>query len=338
MSDDTRGPDTDFDGNLLDLHLGHLSTAEREQLQQRIANDPELSAQHNALSSAFAALRIDTTEPMPPDLIQRTRARVRAAGPAPRVIRPADDLTRAVEERSERVIKLGNLRQIVGLAAMIVLAIGVGVPSLLHMRERAQRIGCSRNLQALGYAVQQYATTFNASLPFAGWTKHASWQPNGAPDVVTIPNRRHVYPLLQARFVADPGVFVCPARRDVPMPSDQILRRNDFPEARNLSYAYQNMAGVRPSAKGDPNLPIMSDDNPLFDGGLAVFSGRSPDTTNSRAHRGAGQNILTLRGEVKWATTPRAGINGDNIWILQQVTDYTGREGPTSPTDSHLLK
>ncbi len=64
----------------------------------------------------------------------------------------------------------------------------------------------------------------------------------------------------------------------------------------------------------------------------------NPGASNSRAHGGAGQNILTLRGEVKWTTTPLAGIDDDSIWTLNGVTEYTGQEGPTCATDSHLLK
>jgi hypothetical protein len=79
----------------------------------------------------------------------------------------------------------------------------------------------------------------------------------------------------------------------------------------------------------------------LFDNGWPLFEtlGLSdPANANSRAHGGAGQNVLTLDGNVKWFTNPNAGINNDNIWTLEGVDEYTGREGPRSATDSHLLK
>ena len=106
------------------------------------------------------------------------------------------------------------------------------------------------------------------------------------------------------------------------------------------------MAGVRPSANDDPDLPIMADDNPLFADGLPLFDARrwqrlpwgDAADVNSRAHGGAGQNILTLDGRVRWTTTPLSGVEGDNIWILRDVAEYTGREGPAAATDSHLLK
>ena len=337
-------PEHAFDAQLLDLHLGHLSEAEQQRLQQRVAVDPALAVQHEALGGVFRALRLNPVEPMPGDLAARTLARVRAAGPAPRVVRPSDSLTEAVEERGNRVIRLGgNLRDIVAIAALIVLAAGLGLPGMFHLRDRQQRLGCSWNLARLGSGLQQYASVFGGSLPFTGWERGSSWQPSNDPRVMTIPNRRHVYPLLRMAFVTDPRVFICPSQHCVPMPADEVRQHNDFLESRNLSYAYQNMAGVRPCAKDDPRLPILADENPLFADGVPLFDARrlgrmNPATANSLAHGGAGQNILTLRGEVKWATTPLVGIDGDSIWTLDGVNEYSGQEGPMCATDSHLLK
>ena len=340
-------PDTneqDFDQRLLDLHLGHLSEEEQGRLRYEIASDVRLAAQDSTLSSVFAALNAVPQEVVPADLAARATERVRAAGPAPRVVRPSDELTAAVEWQPGRVIRLSNLRDIVAVAALIVLAVGIGVPSMLHVRERAQRHGCSQNLAALGFGLQQYANVFGSSLPFAGWSERKNtWQPSSDPGVVSIPNRRHVYPLLRLQFVADPRVFVCPSQQHVPMPQMAIVGHDDFLESRNVSYVYQNMAGVRPCADDDPDLPIMADDNPLFANGLPMADSRplgasDPSYANSRAHRGAGQNVLTIGGYLKWTTTPCSGIDGDNIWTLEGVNDYTGHEGPASCTDSHLIK
>jgi hypothetical protein len=332
-----------FDPRLLDLHLGHLSTAEQENVRRELAADPTLAAQNEALTTVFAALRADQGRCAPAGLAGRVLDRVRQAGPPPRVVRPSDEWTEAAERTNGRVLRLGNLRDLVAVAALIVLAIGVGVPSLMHMRERGERLGCSWNLAQLGRGVQQYASTFNASLPFAGWSRDASWKPTSEPGVVTVPNRRHLYPLLVQAFVLDPRLFVCPSQRGAPMPRDAIRLHNDFLDARNVSYPYQNMAGVRPSARDDPRLPILADENPLFDDGVPLVDLRRLPWTdvariNSRAHGGAGQNVLTLDGHVLWTTTPFSGVDQDNIWTLNGVTEYTGREGPRAATDSHLLK
>lgn len=336
-------PTSEFDPRLLDLHLGHLSEAEQAELRGRIDADPRLKAEHEALQSVFSALGLLRDQPMPADLPARTMARVRAAGRPPRVVRPADRLTKHVERHSAPLFRLGRLTDVVAVAALVVLAVGLGLPGMLHLRERQQRLGCSYNLAQLGAGVQQYLNTYNASLPFAGWGPGRSWQPTGDPSVQVVPNRRHVYPLLLQAYVLDPRVFVCPSQPHVPMPASEVQRHDDFLEGRNVSYAYQNMAGVRPSGRDDPRQPILADENPLFDEGLPLFDARrlprfDATRANSRAHGGAGQNILTLSGEVKWTITPLVGVNGDNIWTLHGVSHYTGREGPTSATDSHLLK
>jgi hypothetical protein len=226
---------------------------------------------------------------------------------------------------------------------MIVLAVGLGVPSMFHMRARSQRIACSENLAQIGRGMQAYAMANGSSLPFAGWSSNSSWQPTNAPGLQVLPNHRHVYPLLRSGHLPA-RIFVCPSTSGLPMPEDQIPLHDDFLESRNVSYAYQNMAGVRPSLRDNPDQPVLGDDNPFFDNGWPLFAvmrslGLSdPAKTNSRAHGGAGQNILTIRGNVRWVTTPNAGIAGDNIWTLQGVDEYHGQEGPKSSTDSHLLK
>ena len=330
-----------FESQLLDLHLGHLSPDEQVKLSVRIATDPKLGEQHEALTAVFRALDAQPAPSAPSDLAERISARIASAGRPPRLVRPTDELTAAVEESAPIVLRLGNLREIVAAAAMIILMVGFAVPSLLHMRERGQRIGCSANLASLGLGLQQYAQTYNASLPFTGWNSSNSWQPSNDPNVVTLPNRRHVYPLLRHAFVVKPRLFLCPARGGVPMPQDQVEQRSDFIESNNVGYAYYNMAGVRPSLADDPRLPIMADDNPIFDDGVPLFNrlgfGDRADL-NSLAHGGAGQNILVLDGHVRWVSTPHAGIGDDNIWTLTDVDDYTGREGPASPTDAHLIK
>jgi hypothetical protein len=336
--------DSEFDPDLLDLYLGQLSPEQRAELERRISADPALAKHNQALAAVFRALD-SAPEPVPPaDLAQRVSARVAAAGPAPRVVSPPS--AEPEEDREPRgiILRVHSVRDVVAVAAMIVLAVGLGVPSLLHVRERNQRIACSNNLAQVGRGMQAYAASFGDSLPFVGWRRgHDCWQPTSEPGVAQLPNRRQVFPLLRGGHVRTVW-FVCPAGDAVPMPAEQVRHRDDFIESRNLSYAYQNMAGVRPSLLDDPRLPILADDNPCFDDGRPLFDAvrrlgfTDPAQSNSRAHHGAGQNILTLDGRVIWTTNPNSGINGDNIWTLDYVNEYTGHEGPKSTTDTHLLK
>lgn len=330
--------DSSFDPRLIDLHLGQLPPRERAAVEAEVASSRELSEQHAMLSDAIAALASLKSAAASPELTERIVARVSTAARL-RIVRPLSPVVAEVEGQRDFIVRFSNFRDIVAVAAMFVLAVGLGVPGMLQVRERNQRMGCSWNLAQVGRGLQAYATTYNASMPFAGWSDHASWQRSSAPGVEATPNRKHVYPLLKQKLVDDPRRFVCPSRMDVPMPREEVATRADFLESRNLSYAYYNMAGVRPTVNDDPNLVVLADDNPLFEDGSPLF--RMIGTlasTNSRAHRKSGQNTLTLDGHVKWATTPNCGVGGDNIWSLANIERYTGREGPLSATDSHLLK
>ena len=339
-------PENDFDPILLDLHLGQLDPEQRAAVERRIAGDPALQAENQALTAIFAALnslRQDVPQP-PADLVGRVAMRVAAAGRPGRIVFPPLSVVQLADDYGNAgIIRLRSLREIVAVAALIVLAVGLGVPGMLHLRERGQRIACSANLAGIGQGMQAYALANQSWLPFAGWNSNSTWRPTDQAGLDVLPNRTHVYRLVMQRLVPA-RLFVCPSGNDLPMPEDQVPYHTDFLEARNVSYAYQNMAGVRPSLRDDPDLPILGDDNPLFDNGWPLLSATrslglgDPTFLNSRAHAGSGQNILTLLGSVKWMTTPNCGLGGDNIWTLQGVDEYTGREGPQAASDAHLLK
>lgn len=322
---------------LLDLHLGRLSPEDAAALRARIAADRDLTRADAALGAVFAALHANREVAAPADLAARCVARVRSAAGPLRLVSTAADAIDPIDGRM--LLRVRSLRDVIAVAAVIVLAVGVGVPGLLQVRDRARTSACAGNMARLGQGLQAYAATFADSLPFAGWQRGASsWRPTREPGVQTQPNRRHLYVLL-AQGQADPTWFVCPSSGGVPMPADQVRGRQDFLDASNVSLAFQNMAGAHPTRRAAADMPVLADDNPLFDNGRPLFELFSdPATANSRAHAGRGQNVLTLSGHVIWTTTPLCGINGDNLWTLSGVTEYTGVEGPSVETDAHLLK
>lgn len=331
------GPD------LLDLHLGSMNELQADALRRRIALDSRLARENHAIESIFDALNALRPVPAPPsDLLARTLARVARATPLPvdTPDRPAERPFPALppDVDAPRIIRFTSLRDVLAVAAMIVLAVGLGVPSILRVRGLNQRLACSANLAQIGTGLGMYASTFGDALPFAGWNpQRASWRASDDPNVENIPNRRHMYPLLYVGVVRDPARFICPSQFGVPMAADQVKKFRDFPDSRNVSFAYQNMAGVRATLRVDSDLPLLADDNPLFDNGHPLGLKYGPGA-NSRAHNGDGQNVLTAGGRVRFFTSPDCGVNNDNIWTLNNVRDYTGREGPATATDSHLLK
>ena len=74
-------------------------------------------------------------------------------------------------------------------------------------------------------------------------------------------------------------------------------------------------------------IAYVSDVNPLFVG--ARFNASiDPDRTNSPAHRGKGQTVLTLDGSARWITRPVYGPKQDNLWLIGNIRSYKGTEVP----------
>jgi len=341
----TNHVEPEFDPVLIDLALGRLPVDEAEAVRQQLMHDADLAQQYSVLEQTFTVLNTAAVPIRAPrQLAQRISVGVAAARPLS--VCHAQQLGALEDEPVENpsgsfVLRLANLRDVIAVAAMLVLAVGLGIPGLLSVRDRSQRIMCSANLAQLGTAVQQYADSYAGALPFAGWGQKASWRPTNDPQVEVLPNRRHAYRLIRLNYVS-PRFFICPSQNDRPMRTDQVADRDDFLEASNVSYAYQNMAGVRPAVTDSPNLPLFADENPLFAEGVPMFnllrSGFDAAKRNSPAHNSRGQNILTLSGHVRWTESPLVGVDGDNIWTLAGEPEYTGREGPATTVDAHLLK
>lgn len=329
---------------MIELRLGRLPADDQRDAAARIAGDAKLVAEDAELRDALGALNRYQVA-MPNDLVDRTIARIRKL-PAVAIVPQKQTKPRVVwpEEQGGRVIRLHSFREITAVAATIILAVGIGVPSLVNMRDRAERTACSWNLGQVGRGLQGYATAHADSLPFVGFGQANSWQPSRDPAIVRVPNRQHVYPLLSSGQ-ASANWFICPSANGVPMSADQVKLHRGFIEPRNISYATQNMAGVRPSLSSSPRLVVAGDDNPFFEDGVPAFDLAArkigltdPAAQNSKAHRRYGQNLLQADGVVRWATTPSSGVNGDNVWTLSGTPSYTGREGPLTNTDTHLLK
>jgi len=329
-----------YDDTIFERALGIGDPADAS---DAIARNPNLARQARELRIIRAALDSYQTTPA---AVARVRERILAATTTVTANEPrrAPSGRRWSADDAPLIIRLHNYRDVLAVAAVVVMAIGLGVPGLLQVRERSQRAMCSQNLAQVGQGVLAYSAVFSDSLPSVGWGSSASWAPSDDPRWVTVPNRRHLYPLIQGRHVP-PSMFVCPSTDDIPMRADLVPMYDDFIESSNISYANQNMAGARPSIQRDGAVPMMGDDNPLFESGrpLIDFAARrlglyDPAQQNSRSHRGLGQNLLTVGGMVRWTTTPKCGVGGDNIWTLDGVDRYSGREGPATTTDSHLLK
>ncbi len=233
-----------------------------------------------------------------------------------------------------------SIRDLVAAAACITILVGLFAPGYYHARRLAERSACQNNLAAVYAGMAKFGTEHDGRLPYSGAFAPVPAEQTGSSPTArqTSSNSRHLYVLIQGRYV-NPRVFVCPAHRGaVPLNVQNPEQLADFPQSLSISYSYQQMAGpVRASLTTDPNLAVLADRNPLFDDDI-VRRLRGPDQ-NSYVHgKRAGQNVVFTSGRVAWTVRPQVGVNGDNIWVPGcSGSVRTGAEMPECATDSFLV-
>jgi len=151
-----------------------------------------------------------------------------------------------------------------------------------------------------------------------------------------------------------------PAMYDVPAETELIDFWHFGPDpTRHISYAYHMVYEPgRMTTSGEPDKAIAADRNPWMDSPsreAGDFSKFKPDIPpyngtgdegrcgNTVAHRGAGQNVLFLDGNVEFAKRSFCGLDDDNIYAFWDEQDKArgtppvlGSQ-PADPNDSLLV-
>ena len=312
---------------LIDLLLGRCDQQTYQRLRERLASDPQFAALHRDLEATFAALETyDAPEP-PANLVDRTLARVRA-------LRRTEAMAEARPGWRGGWGPTFSLRELTAMAAAAVLFVGILVPALRQAGRVADRNLCASNLGQIGTALNHYANGNEDALPAAP-AEADCWL--GGPGGRRASNSAALFLLVRLRH-ARPEVFQCPAAGGSPFQVGADMR--DFPTPRSIGYSYQFSIG-RAIRRSDPAIAgvtdqyaIASDENPVFPDGL--FKPERLNCTVSDNHPDGGQNVLYLDGHVQWTDRCDVGVAGNNIWLIDGVYNYTGRERPASPTDTFL--
>jgi len=328
-------PDSPQLDQLLDYHLGLLEGEQAEQIRCEIASHEPSARQSRNVSAWLGLLDSYETPPPPARFVDRIVGGVTQASPL-RIAEAVSSLPPSSEGGVSRRPLL-TLRELLALAACIILFIGVAVPSVSRHHSRRQQMACASNLGSIYRGLSQYATTFNNMMPqTAGFFPGGNWLGSARPPVSPMANSRNRYMLVRLRFVR-PKHFICagmPYAR--PMDAERTARFDDFPAPENCSFDSQNVAGPTLPLGSVPGMPVFADRNPLFDG--SKLDSNQPYESNSRSHDGGrGQNVLCADGRVMWTTSPVFGPDGDNIWQIEGVSSYTGTECPQYPKDAFII-
>src|SRR5262249_47074186 len=130
---DAEQHDHKYDTRIFDFYLRGAQAHEQNAIQERLGQDQQLHSQLNELCTVIDGLSKCPSHAAPADLHEKVKARVASAAPVR--LQRRETAPPAVEAEP-RIIRLQNWRELTAVAAMIVIAVGMGVPSLLQMRQR----------------------------------------------------------------------------------------------------------------------------------------------------------------------------------------------------------
>jgi hypothetical protein len=262
-----------------------------------------------------------------------------------------------------------RLSDVVGVAALLLVATGVALPMISQVRAQSLSTVCANNLRALGAGLANYANEHGGSMPAMagiGGGLFGSDQPtpqgmpsavrgNGQPPAVQAAERAALARALNAvhggvtvTIVPNWGSFQHSANLALLVSKgycDVHALRCPGCAAGAACFAYRVPAqGARFQLDTPHRIVVVSDANPVIE---LRRNGHQVDQSilSSRNHNESGQNLLFSDASVEWRTSPI--LNGgaptgiDNIWLPR---GEDGREHadlkvrPKDPTDTFVAQ
>jgi len=279
-------------------------------------------------------------EPVPGDLSERTLEAIRTYQQRKRFSEQVQMLA-----GPSRTLGL-DWRQLATAAAVFFLGAALLMPVMERQQADSRRLVGAGNLGRAGQAISQYAADNLGQMPRGAVRPGERWTQVGQPDAVQSgvvrSNSAHLFKLLKQQY-ASPGDLVCPENEFAHgfVITPEMM---DWPTPGAVSFSYQNQYRAQmPRLDEVPDLALLADRNPLFEvhGDEIVFSPDTPLDARSRAHRGAGQNVLLGDGHVTWSISPMLNVRqdgeADNIWAVPGVEIYQGNELPADEMDNFLV-
>lgn len=323
--------DPELTPDLLGYHLGLVDAEERARIEASFDSPEALWAACDALQRRLSPLDDDRIDPPSASLVKDILDRVEEARHTLQFPKLASALPGGAE-RGTASGPLIPLRELVGLAAAILIFLGIFIPGYQTARRQARLASCANNLRLIGNGQAGYAEMNANHLPFVGSApKGLAW------DQPSVRYSRHGYALVHGRYVPAPAFHCAEAAGDVPFDPDNPEDYDDFPEPNQNSYS-ANLA-IRPLKWGAIRLdtPLTADMTPLVGRNRLLIRGRAIPPNSPNHFSLAGQNLLRLDMSVRFFATPNVGPEGDDIYRLAGVREYTGLERPQSRSDAFLI-
>ena len=295
------------DEELIGYLLNLLEPAERGAVVSSLGNDPVAAGRLVVLQEMIAPLGADAADAAPPaGLAVRTVARMASYlveheprpttdphAPTPSTL-PAFRHAPTTDQPEPRAIGGRFRADLIVAACLAFVAVGLGLSVVSRMRQQSDAVACPNTLRQLHTGLTTYADTHDGRFPQVGSGQYptaGSFVP-ALIEAGQLPNGMHAS---------------CPAAVRVSNGS------GDAPYTYTLGYRGANgdLVGLRRSGDGENDLLPISADCPAAND--APSDG--PVSPHPR-----GQNVLYVGGNVRFATNPMVGLNGDPIY-----TNFDGR-------------
>ncbi|MBN1765937.1 MAG: hypothetical protein JW860_11810 [Sedimentisphaerales bacterium] len=335
---------------LMDYQLHLDDPRQRQQTEELLDKDKQAQKLNDSLKQILDPLGSWSDEPAPEGLADRTlelitqheQARTMAAA-SEAIARRQDSGYHQRRDRHSRVRwVLGNLRDLVTVAACLMLAVTALRPGLQHARQRSNQIQCAKNMAMTSQALYEYAQDNNNMLPNAGYTPGSVWWKVGAEDKNDNSNTRNVFLLIKGDYLP-PETFICPGSKKKPsfrikIDPELLAKLQDFASREQVNYSFRLFIDKKYLDHTGQKLSdglIMADQNPLF-ADFDIDRQKELDLTvdpsllrvNSPNHGGIGQNILYNDGHVDFTSARHMGPSLDDIYTIKDVNRYHGTELP----------
>ncbi|MEK6644495.1 MAG: hypothetical protein AABZ08_11365 [Planctomycetota bacterium] len=332
MSRQTDDPNQHAD--LIGYHLGLCDEADAKAIEHAWGTGDSLIQARAKLSRLLTPLDRDDIPEPPANLVEGILARVAQS----QQTLPFRPLSSAMEEGATRDTSFISMRELLSLAAVIAIFVGIFVPGYRTARINSEQAICANNLREVGTGLASYNEQYNFPMPAVGnvFSQGASWAPTDQPGTPRYRNSQNTFTLVRFNFVPS-RAFNCPGREsDKPMSLAGHEQYDDFPDPLNNSYSSQLVTQQFNQESFLPNAPTVSDLTPLLND-QRILNTNGPIPINSTSHRGLGQNVLTRDGRVIFSKTPLVGIDNDDIYRVIGVQRYTGMERPQLRSDAFLV-
>ncbi|MBL7215603.1 MAG: hypothetical protein ISS71_07990 [Phycisphaerae bacterium] len=242
-----------------------------------------------------------------------------------------------------------RIGELLATAAAILLILGILFPSAGAMRQHYYRVACADNLRQIGQGFSTFANDHNDQLSETAMQAGSPWWKIGYQGPESHSNTRYPFQLVKHGYVKG-RVFICRGNAGCePLQYDpsKINSLLDFPSRNNISYSFMLFCDKNANAAHRGRKVIAGDLNPVFreipseqsiyaklNEFEKILLNQQLRQMLSSSHSDKGQNILHCDGSVEWIQVRI--VNDDDIYTIQGVDAYIGKETPTDINDIFL--